>query len=258
VDALNIVHTMSRKSSRAPGTPSQACISTYFSQSPSRVKKRPHDAGDSTIDLTSDSPEPGEQPSVKRLKVHKGARLSEQWRFDPSQPPSTGGENRSSLDKEKRRRHEEFKRVLLGENSVFARRKSAQESTIQSDVEGVSCDDGGEGADSDRSDAAFKELTELFSHKPSKGKGSAPSAKQKKRAQGELGPSGQPYTPAELQASVSEATGSHFCDIMMLQSLRIIRENPGVVLMIESGYKYYFYGESATVRSLGWTVNVPI
>jgi len=258
VDALNIVHTMSRKSSRAPGTPSQACISTYFSQSPSRVKKRPHDAGDSTIDLTSDSPEPGEQPSVKRLKVHKGARLSEQWRFDPSQPPSTGGENRSSLDKEKRRRHEEFKRVLLGENSIFARRKSAQESTIQSDVEGVSCDDGDEGADSDRSDAAFKELTELFSHKPSKGKGSAPSAKQKKRAQGELGPSGQPYTPAELQASVSEATGSHFCDIMMLQSLRIIRENPGVVLMIESGYKYYFYGESATVRSLGWTVNVPI
>lgn len=34
----------------------------------------------------------------------------------------------------------------------------------------------------------------------------------------------------------------------MEQSLDIIKRNPGVVLMIESGYKYYFYGESATVR----------
>ncbi|KAL4068083.1 muts domain V-domain-containing protein [Scleroderma citrinum] len=208
---------MNRKSS--DGTPSQARISTYFSPKYSQVKKRPHVAGDSPIDLTSDSPEPGEQPPIKKLKTNKGASLSEQWRFDPRQLPSTSGENGSFLDQEKKRRHEEFKRVLLGENSTFARRKPAQESVAQSDMEGASCDDGDEGADSDRSDAAFKELTELFSHKPSKGKAEEAS-------QEEIGPSGQPFTPAELQA-----------------------KNPGVVLMIENGYKYYFYGESATIAS---------
>ena len=169
------------------------------------MKKRPHDGGHSTIDLTSDSPEHGEPP-IKKLKVNKGARLSEQWRFDPTQVLSTGSEHRSLVDEDKRKRHDEFKRVLLGENSIFARRKSAQEATIQSDVGGVSSDDDDdEAAGSDHSDAAFKELTELFAHKPNKGKGkarSAPSTKQKKRAQGESGPSGQPYTPAELQASV--------------------------------------------------------
>ena len=50
---------------------------------------------------------------------------------------------------------------------------------------------------------------------------------------------------------VSKAVEYHFVTSMTVQSLRFIEENPGVVLMIENGYKYYFYGESAMVRLLG-------
>ncbi|KAI6039948.1 muts domain V-domain-containing protein, partial [Pisolithus marmoratus] len=220
---------MSRKSPAAPvRSQSQPRISTYFSQTSSPARKRQH--GDSAIDLTLGGSEEHEQPPIKKLKVKQDNRLLKHWRFDPSQSSSTTGECAPSVDEERRRRHEDFKRVLLGENSIFARSKHTPEQATRSDMSGEEDD---EGSESDRSDTAFKELTDLFSHKPvrRKGKASAPNMKRKKAAPEEIGPSGLPYTPAELQ------------------SLRLIKENPGVVLMIESGYKYYFYGESATIAS---------
>ncbi|KAF9218263.1 hypothetical protein BS17DRAFT_798646 [Gyrodon lividus] len=74
----------------------------------------------------------------------------------------------------------------------------------------------------------------MFSHKRRKARSKAritSLTKGKRRAEEEIGPSGQPYTPAELQ------------------SLKFIKENPGVLLMIELGYKYYFYEDSATIAS---------
>ncbi|KIK21377.1 hypothetical protein PISMIDRAFT_681294 [Pisolithus microcarpus 441] len=222
---------MSRKSPTAPtGMQSQPRISRYFSQTPSPTKKRQHDSGNSVIDLTLDGSEAGDQRPIKKLKLKQGGRLMEQWRFDPSQLSSTTGESAPSVDEDRKRRHQEFKRALLGENSLFARSKHAQEQAAQSDV---SVEEENEGSESDRSDAAFKELSDLFSHKPvkKKGKASTSTVKPKRGAAEEIGPSGLPYTPAELQ------------------SLKLINENPGVVLMIESGYKYYFYGESAMIAS---------
>ncbi|KAI6103556.1 muts domain V-domain-containing protein [Pisolithus sp. B1] len=224
---------MSRKSPTSPmgRMQSQPRISAYFSQTPSPAKKRQHDSGNSVIDLTLEGSEAADQRPIKKLKLKQDSRLMERWRFDPSQRSSTAGESASPVDEDRKRRHQEFKRVLLGENSLFARSKHVPEQATQSDVSGEEED---EGSESDRSDAAFKKLTDLFSHKPvkRKGKASASTVTRKRGApEEEIGPSGLPYTPAELQ------------------SLKLINENPGVVLMIESGYKYYFYEESATIAS---------
>ncbi|KAI6124838.1 muts domain V-domain-containing protein [Pisolithus croceorrhizus] len=224
---------MSRKSPTSPmgRMQSQPRISAYFSQTPSPAKKRQHDSGNSVIDLTLEGSEAADQQPIKKLKLKQDSRLMERWRFDPSQRSSTAGESASPVDEDRKRRHQEFKRVLLGENSLFARSKHVSEQATQSDVSGEEED---EGSESDRSDAAFKKLTDLFSHKPvkRKGKASASTVTRKRGApEEEIGPSGLPYTPAELQ------------------SLKLINENPGVVLMIESGYKYYFYEESATIAS---------
>lgn len=225
---------MSRKSPAVPvGMQSQSRISAYFSQTSSPAKKRQHDSGSPVIDLTLGDSEAVEQRPIKKLKASQDGRPLEYWRFDPSQPSSATVERASSMDEGRKKRHEEFKRVLLGENNIFARPKHIQEQAAHSDVGEVSGEDEDGGPESDRSDVAFKELTDLFSHKPvrKKGKASAPSIKRNKGASEEIGPSGLPYTPAELQ------------------SLKLIKDNPGVVLMIESGYKYYFYEESATIAS---------
>ncbi|PFH52420.1 hypothetical protein AMATHDRAFT_140149 [Amanita thiersii Skay4041] len=54
-------------------------------------------------------------------------------------------------------------------------------------------------------------------------------AKRRKHAPPKVGPSGQPYTPLELQV------------------LKLKKENPGPILMVEVGYKYKFFGEDAKV-----------
>ncbi|KAF8447476.1 muts domain V-domain-containing protein [Boletus edulis BED1] len=134
---------------------------------------------------------------------------------------------------DKKKRHEEFKRVVLaGNGSGFARQEHYQDKGTQSS-EDESLQDQDDAHESDVSDEAFKNLKELFSHKSNKVKR---KARLTSSAQGEgttkgLGPSGQPYTPAELQ------------------SLKFIKDNPGVVLMIELGYKYYFYEEGASIAS---------
>ncbi|KIK97398.1 hypothetical protein PAXRUDRAFT_824943 [Paxillus rubicundulus Ve08.2h10] len=225
---------MSRKTtSTIAGTHTQSRISSFFSQQPSPTRKRLHNSQDTTIDLTLSGSEIDEQPPIKRLKVtpNSTSALVDQWRFDSTQRSPTERAVTEDEDK-KKRRHEEFKRVLLGENSTFARLERSRDQGAKSDDEAPEQQD--EELGSDQSDVAFKELTEMFSHKPRKGKSKAQTkflVGGKKRAEGEIGPNGQPYTPAELQ------------------SLKLIKDNPGVLLMIELGYKYYFYEESAAIAS---------
>ncbi|KIJ68934.1 hypothetical protein HYDPIDRAFT_80554 [Hydnomerulius pinastri MD-312] len=227
---------MSRK---APGEhtdpQAQPRISSFFSQKSSPTKKRPHgsETQSTTIDLTLDDSEIDEQPPIKKLKVKQSNAITDQWRFDNTQKSHAEGATLPVTEDQKKRRHEEFKRVLFGENNPFARHRRAQEQESQLDNDEPR-DEQDDAGDSDQSDVAFKELTEMFSHKSSKEKGKArstSSAKGKKKAEGEPGPSGQSYTPAELQ------------------SLKFIKDNPGVVLMIESGYKFYFYEDSASIAS---------
>ncbi|KAJ7632480.1 muts domain V-domain-containing protein [Roridomyces roridus] len=57
------------------------------------------------------------------------------------------------------------------------------------------------------------------------------TTKRSKNSKKELGPSGEPWTPMEKQVR------------------QLKQENPGVVLMVEVGYKYRFFGEDAKVAA---------
>lgn len=179
-------------------TNKQPRISSFFSQQHSVQGKRPH----SPIDLTLEDPEVDRQPHIKKLKVEKANSLADQWRFDSTRKPSTERPVAGDED-DKKRRHETFKRVLLAGNSSFARQRWHGEQGAQSS-EGESLQDQDEASESDVSDEAFKNLARVFSHKSNKAKGKkqvAFSAKSTGTSEA-LGPSGQPYTPAELQASL--------------------------------------------------------
>lgn len=180
------------------GTDKQPRISSFFSQQPPVQEKRPH----SPIDLTLEDSEVDRQPPIKKLKVGKGISPADQWGFDSTQKPSTERSVAGDED-DKKRRHEEFKHVLLTGNNSFARQRHHGEQGDQPS-EDESLQDQDDASESDVSDEAFKNLREIFSHKPNKAKGKkrlASSAKSKGTSEG-LGPSGQPYTPAELQVSL--------------------------------------------------------
>ncbi|KAG8217898.1 muts domain V-domain-containing protein [Butyriboletus roseoflavus] len=186
------------------GTDKQPRISSFFSQQPHVQEKRPH----SPIDLTLEDSEVDRQPPIKKLKVGKGISPTDQWRFDSTQKPSI--ERPVAVNEDKKRRHAEFKRVLLAGNNNFARQRrhgdQGDQLSENESLQGQNDDDAS--AESDVSDEAFKNLTEMFSRKPNKAKGKtrlAPSAKCKGTSEG-FGPSGQPYTPAELQASLTLLT----------------------------------------------------
>jgi DNA mismatch repair protein MSH3 len=53
-------------------------------------------------------------------------------------------------------------------------------------------------SEEDSCDGAFQKLTEIFLHK-SKGKSKATASPKRTRRHAEIGPSGQAYTPLELQ-----------------------------------------------------------
>ena len=172
----------------------QPRISSFFAQ------QSPKNA---TIDLTLEESEADEQPSIKKLKVGKGNTHTDQWRFDGTRRPSN--ERQITRDEDdKKRRHEEFKRVLLADNSSFARQKHQQDKGVQSS-EDESLHDQDDAHEPGVSDEAFKNLKELFSHNSNKAKGKprlTSSAKAKGTSEA-LGPGGEPYTPAELQASLA-------------------------------------------------------
>ena len=193
---------MKRKAaSGLSGTNKQPRISSFFAQHPPVHSL----SQNTTIDLTLEDPEVDQQPAIKKLKVEKGNSLADQWRFDGTQKPSNETPGAGHSDRDRQTRHEAFKRVLLTGNSSFAPPKDHQDKGTQSS-EDESLQDQDDAHESDVSDEAFKNLRELFSHKSNKVKGKTrltSSAQGKATTEG-LGPSGQPYTPAELQASLGQ------------------------------------------------------
>ncbi|EGN95451.1 hypothetical protein SERLA73DRAFT_59941 [Serpula lacrymans var. lacrymans S7.3] len=236
---------MRRLSGSSPKT--QPTISHYFSQHTPLAKRRTTGADNSPIDLTvEDGQDDWERPPGKRLKYShdvsdpstsgNNSSSAEQWRFDPSQlsaPHLKGSpESRKAEEISKIKRREEFKRVLLGENNVFiaGRGRNDDRETIEVGEDGEKGEDEQpQELSGDESDRAFKKLNEMFSHKSSKGKSKRKMATgtKEKAMEEEIGPGGQPYTPSEKQV------------------LQFIRDNPGTMLMVETGYKYYFYEDSA-------------
>lgn len=207
-----------RKRTTSGGT--QATISSFFSQTTSSTPSTPTARGktkrrSTPIDLTIDSDDGEPHPPHKRQKTSSsffGVNMAspkpatqatgngghaEQWRFDPSSPSKATEVGDSE---EQRRAREKAKRILLGGDDVLNGRNRSNEppATV------VEEDD----SDEEHTEKKFGELLEMFSSKPSKKSKSTakrtkppvagPSRSRSQKAE-EIGPSGQPYTPFELQ-----------------------------------------------------------
>jgi DNA mismatch repair protein MSH3 len=229
---------------------SRATISSFFQSAPLKSKAKKRGASPTgAIDLTADSD--GEPPVKKSRrngpasqKTGSPSGAAEQWRFTPTSPDKA--ESHTTKVKEpteaeaaaKKARREAFKKKLLLENNRFIRKES---DTTMAPIEEAPIEiSGGE------SDSAFKELNLMFSNK-GKGKARAPmTAKQPKKAL-VLGPSGQSYTPLELQVNDVPSHELQQTYYLHTQVLALKKEHPETVLMVEVGYKYKFFGDDAKV-----------
>jgi DNA mismatch repair protein MSH3 len=205
----------------------QATISTYFSQrSPHGGKKRASSPIDLTVDEPASPPVKRTRPSLTGPEIPEscGARagssrtasystsVAEQWRYTPSSPERIQEPRTAASDVERRKRHEAFKAKLLENNSIFVRKNSAK----QNEADALEMEEGENIADKDLdsdSDGGFRSLTALFENK-SKGKGKAVvrghgnAAPSRGKKSAEVGPSGQPYTPLELQVRSFSVDGA--------------------------------------------------
>ncbi len=212
---------------------SSSAASTVPSRSQPGLTKR----GNTPIDLTIDSDDGDQPPPPKRQKttattstfftprkkvppspkpatqVSRREGHAEQWRFDPSSPTRTT----QPVDNEKQRTaHERAKKILLGGDGNFSHVARSRGATPDADgQEGPPEDDGEQSADEgDETEKKFGELMEMFSSSNSKTKKgratgrkaapapvAGPSRSRTQRVE-EVGPSGQTYTPFELQVRI--------------------------------------------------------
>lgn len=236
-------------------------ISSFFSQSDTPQKPTQKKRTSTPIDLTIDSDDEA-GPSRKRARTTSAFFLSsstpttprkdaagssrvelpqdvaEQWRFNPTQPRRSSQNPAGEL--EQRKRHDRARSILLGDRNLFRSRASPHETEFDvddmDDLDNKVNDTTHVSDDDEETDQQFSELMEMFSNskgKATKGRRSAPtlkvSSKQKKAT--EVGPSGQTYTPLELQ----------------IRELKT--KYPDTILMVEVGYKVRFFGEDAKIAS---------
>ncbi|RDX52693.1 hypothetical protein OH76DRAFT_1454157 [Lentinus brumalis] len=243
----------------------QPTISSYFSQStapttPSGETGGRSKRGSTPIDLTFDSDGEGISPPRKRQRTTSSffgskhaaapspkpatqaassAGHAEQWRFDPASPTKS---SRSADGEQQRSAHERAKKILLGGDNIFNRRKYSDDAPLPSEGGDDPVEDGDpQSEEENKAEKKFGELLEMFSSAGTKKKGKSTAKKAKppvagpSRSRGqkveEVGPGGQTYTPFELQ--VRELKAKH----------------PGTVLMIQSGYKMLFFEEDAKIAA---------
>ncbi|KAJ6547415.1 muts domain V-domain-containing protein [Mycena capillaripes] len=204
------------------GTPSsspsrQVKISTFFSSSHT-LNKRPVSGRD-------DSPEP---PLKKRKATKAGLSESiqptassskgraERWRFSLSSPEKSAlVTHPETIPRPSNREALKTKLLSANDASVASKTREQVSGGIDSPLSGSD------------SDHAFEEISEYFSAKSGKGQ----RKKAVRKPAEEIGPSGETYTPLEKQVA------------------RLKKDNPSVLLMIEVGYKYKFFGEDAKVAA---------
>ncbi|KAJ7751996.1 DNA mismatch repair protein MSH3 [Mycena metata] len=145
---------------------------------------------------------------------------AEQWRFSSEKEIPVNPEG-LSLSRSGTRPREAFKAKLLSGKYT----SKAPPASVTADAE------------SSESDAAFEELSEFFSAKSVKGQ----KKKATRKPVEELGANGKPLTPLEKQV------------------IRLKNDNPGVLLMVEVGYKYIFFEDDAKVaaKELGMVCFLP-
>ena len=181
----------------------QPTISAFFQASPSATRKRT--TSSFPIDLTADSDD-DKLPAVKRPRrehttpsapAHSAGstNVAEDWRFSPEKSMQTNVKKiRTTSEKE---RHEAFKRKLLQDNNRFLKVESS--TTVQVNQDAMEVDESSSEGES------FIKLSDMFSHKgKGKGKAGGKAAVKSPKKHVELGPSGQSYTPLELQVSVAK------------------------------------------------------
>ncbi|OCH90300.1 hypothetical protein OBBRIDRAFT_826026 [Obba rivulosa] len=238
---------MKRSKRSAPESPkSQATISSFFSSTQRSISQTTR--AESPIDLTIDSdteipPQKKQRtsstffstapPQAEASSSHAPRRddgFADQWRFQPNETEFKATKPSNT------QMHERAKRILIGgdffvqkdphgEPGVDEASDSEAEVEIQEDVRGET--------PGDESDPDFTQLMGHFVNSKAKGKQKAQAQKRggRKTKVEEIGPSGLPYTPLELQ--VRELQAKH----------------PGILLMVIVGYKILFYGEDARIAS---------
>ncbi|PCH38453.1 hypothetical protein WOLCODRAFT_65402 [Wolfiporia cocos MD-104 SS10] len=246
----------------------QTRISHFFTHSPespkSQSKKRRNESPiDLTVDSGDDVPSTSQSPSSRKrnrttssyfssdsglslqkqsdVQARSGLDLSQQWRFDTASVSSA--QTTRAPNPADQKRHDRARRILLGDDDFFRRSERDEADLLASAA--AEEDETGPGpsqrteeapsrASDEETDERFTQLMEKFSGSKSKSKKgkSAPTAAQRKgKKTVEIGPSGQSYTPLELQ----------------IRELK--RKYPDTILMVEVGYKMKFYGEDAKVAA---------
>lgn len=229
----------------------QPVISSFFSQNPKNAgsanPSEPLSRDMSPIDLTISD---GEEPPPKKLKTaHEPALRSpqlqpqsahsrspaSQWRYEPSQSPE-----KRHIGTEAKKRREQFARILVANDpSMGADVHLDLCSTPAEHSQGVSDSSEAE------SEGKFKQLQELFARKTEQRKKGKATQDKPSKKQAELGPSGEPYTALELQ--VNQVLNFQHQNVYRVQVLQLKVKHEGILLMIEVGYKYRFFGDDAKV-----------
>lgn len=215
----------------------------------------PQPSGKSTL-------EPGPSRVLRTPPTHPNSPsqspAARRWRYEPTQTSPFA--RTESQEAEVRKKRERLVRALVADNSSFHRSSTAYvRDRSTSAVPGTNGNrneegDARSGASGDESDSQFKELQDMFalSSGKDKGKGRAKSGRvqpEKGGKKAEIGPSGQTYTPLEQQVS----GGLIRCLITLMRPWkirRLIAKHPDVLLMVEVGYKYKFFGEDAKVHQI--------
>ena len=188
----------------------QPTISAFFQASPSATRKRTATTSTFPIDLTADNDD-DELPAIKRPRLPgrehttpstpaqysaRSTNVADDWRFSPEKSKQANAEKNQSIDEKER--HEAFKRKLLQDNNRFLRKES---STIQMNRDAMEVDESVASSEEE----SFNKLSDMFSHKDKgKGKAGIKTAVRSPKKHVELGPSGQSYTPLELQVSIAK------------------------------------------------------
>lgn len=199
---------------------SQANISSYFTPSPKRKAKVARPRPDSPIDLTQDD----EAPQTKKRKTTStffsspGASSSRVVDSSPSVRASTvlqqyrrdsssvaDSPRNAAKDAIRHKRREKLKRLLLTDNNVFTQGSEGDE---PEDDDAEALDGSQEVPEEDVPDGSddkrFEDLMKAFGNPQTKSKGSqskktSATGKKAGRKAKEIGPSGEAYTPMELQ-----------------------------------------------------------
>ena len=178
----------------APLTKKSKTSSSFFT--PSSIKKQ-----------ATPPPQPGPSNSTDTAGT---AGMTERYRFDPSV-----GNGSAEYALSQKRRRERAKKILLGNKNIFTHHEevagpSPSDEEEEEDVLPLEPEAPRDDSDADP-EAKFLETISFFTNSKAKGKGRTkplPTPTSKRKTTREIGPSGEPYTPLELQVSLL-----HLCSL---------------------------------------------